>query len=312
MKKFWLSSLLLFGIIVLQAQDKTVKDLKDNASRQIVKDPNDSIPKTWKTGGLFTATFNQSALSNWSAGGENSSISLNTTLFAYGFYKKDRNSWDNTLNLGFGFLQTTSQGNRKSDDRIDVLSKYGYELSKSWYASLLFNARSQFAPGYSYPNSMSKILTSDFLSPAYVLLAPGINYKPNNNFSVFVSPATIRWLIVKNDSLSRVGAFGVDSGKNVKMQFGAYASITYTKKFSETAAYNGRLDLFSNYLHNPENISLYWTNMLAVKVYKLLSLTLQVNMVYDNDIQTVNSDGTKGGPKLQLQEIFGMGLAFKF
>lgn len=308
--------ILLFGILLITittfAQDKTVQELKDNANATIKKDPNDTIPKIWKTGGLFNLVFNQAALSNWSAGGEESSLSLSTSLYAYAFYKKDRHSWDNTINLAFGGLSTTSQGTRKSDDRIDILSKYGYELKKSWYLSTLFNARSQFAPGYAYPKDAPPVLVSDFLSPAYILLGEGVNYKPNDNFSIFLSPATVRWVIVNNDSLANAGAFGVDSGSHVKTEFGAYASVSYAKKFSETATYIGRIDFFSNYLHDPQNIDINMTNLLSVKVAKLLSMTLAVNLVYDNDISTVNADGTVGGPKLQLQEIFGIGLAYKF
>ncbi|HMH33783.1 MAG TPA: DUF3078 domain-containing protein [Puia sp.] len=312
MKKAFLAAIILFGISSSWAQDKSVKDLKDNASKAISKDPNDTIPKIWKTGGLINLTFNQAALSNWSAGGDESSLALTSSLYAYAFYKKERNSWDNTLNLAFGGVKTSSLGTRKSDDRFDLLSKYGYEFTKSWYLGLLFNARTQFAKGYTYPTSNSRVLTSDFLAPAYVLLSPGINYMPNDNFSIFLSPATVRWVIVKNDSLSSVGAFGVDSGKNIKTEFGAYASISYSAKMSSTAVYTGRLDFFSNYLHEPQNIDIYMTNLLAVKIAKLLSMTLSVNVVYDNDIQSVKSDGTKGGPKPQIQEIFGIGLAYKF
>jgi hypothetical protein len=294
------------------SQDKTVEELKKASSQEIKKDANDTIPKIWKTGGLFNLTFNQAALSNWSAGGDPTAISLGSSLYAYGFYKKDKHSWDNTLNLAYGFTYTTSLGSRKSDDRIDLLSKYGYQIGKSWYAGLLFNFRTQFGPGYSYPSSAPKILTSDLFAPAYVLLSPGLNYKPNDNFSVFLSPFTARWVIVNNDSLASVGAFGVDSGKNVKAEFGAYVSVSYIKKFSDNVAYTGRLDLFSNYLHDPQNIDVYLTNLLVVKVAKLLSMTFTFNLIYDNDIKSVNSDGTSGGPKTQIQEIFGLGLAYKF
>ena len=82
-----------------------------------------------------------------------------------------------------------------------------------------------------------------------------------------------------------VGAFGIDSGKTVKTEFGAYASISYIKKIGTASAYTGRLDFFSNYLHDPQNIDIYWTNMLAVKVAKLLSMTLSVNIIYDNDVR---------------------------
>jgi len=302
---------MLFIILILNAQDKDLQNIKKEASQEIKKDPNDTIPKIWKTGGLFTLTFNQAALSNWAAGGDKSSLALNSTLYGYAFYKKGRNSWDNTINLAFGGVKTTSLGTRKTDDRIDILSKYGYEVAKNWYVSALFNFRSQFAKGYNYPNDTSKILTSDLFSPAYVLLSPGINYKPDDHFSVFVSPASARWVIVKNDSLSKIGAFGVDSGKNVKFEFGAYATINYTHKVGANSVYTGRLDLFSNYLRDPQDIDINMTNLLAVKVTGVLAVTFSLNLIYDNDIKSVKSDGTPGGPTLQFQEILGIGLAVK-
>ncbi len=312
MKKIFVSLLIILFAMNLSAQDKTVQELKTEASKEIKKDPNDTIPKTWKVGGLYSLNFNQAALSNWSAGGDKSSISLATFLDIYAFYKKGKHAWDNTLSLAYGMVNTTSLGTRKSDDRIDLLSKYGYDIGKHWYISGLFNFRSQFAKGYSYPTDLPKVVTSDFLAPAYVLLSPGMNYKPNEDFSFFISPATARWVIVKNDSLASVGAFGVDSGKNSRFEFGAFASISYNKKISSSTIYTGRLDLFSNYLHNPQNISIYLTNVLAVKITKLLSMSLTVNVIYDNDIKSVNDDGTPGGPKPQIQELFGVGLAYKF
>jgi hypothetical protein len=312
MKRIGLSAFFIFTVVTLMSQDKTVQDLKNQASRAISKDPNDTIPKVWKVGGLYNLNFNQAALSNWAAGGDKSSISLATFLNVHAFYKKGKNAWDNTLDLAYGFVNTTSLGNRKSDDRMDLLSKYGYEVAKNWYLSSLFNFRSQFAKGYAYASDNSKTLTSDFFAPAYVLLSLGMNYKPNDNFSVFISPATARWVFVKNDSLASVAAFGVDSGKNSRFEFGAYTTINYTAKISATSTYTGRLDLFSNYLHNPQNISLYMTNILAVKVTTLISMSITLNVIYDNDIKSVNSDGTQGGPKPEIQELMGIGLAYKF
>jgi hypothetical protein len=312
MKGVLLCVCLLFSAVLMQAQDKTVEELKAEASKQITKNPNDTVPKVWKKGGVFNVNFNQSALSNWAAGGENSSLSLASFFNAYAFYKKGRHSWDNTLDMAYGFVNTTSLGQRKSDDRIDLLSKYGYEIAKYWYLGGLINFRTQFAKGYAYPGNNSKVLTSDFFAPAYVLLSPGINFKPNDNFSVFVSPVTARWVFVNNDSLAGVGAYGVDSGKKVRTEFGAFASVSYLQKISASAVYSGRLDLYSNYLHNPQDIGVYWTNLLAVKVTKVISITLSVNIIYDNDIKTVKSDGTAGGPSAQVQEVMGIGLSFKF
>jgi hypothetical protein len=304
---------LLMSVSISFVQGQSVQDLKNAAGGvSINKDDADTIPRTWKVGGFYNLNFNQAALSNWSAGGDKSSLSLSTMLSLHAFYLKGKHSWDNSLDLAYGFVNTTSLGNRKSDDRIDLVSKYGYNVTDHMFLSTLFNVRSQFAAGYNYPTNNTKVLTSNFLAPAYVLLSLGMDYKPNDRFSVFVSPATARWVIVNNDSLASVAAFGVDSGKHSRFEFGAFVSVNYTASISKTAIYKTKLDLFSNYLHNPQNIAIYWTNILAVKVTRLINMSLSVNVIYDDGIKSVKDNGTAGGPKPQIQEVMGIGLAYKF
>ncbi|HEY4207198.1 MAG TPA: DUF3078 domain-containing protein, partial [Puia sp.] len=122
----------VIGISFLQAQNG-IQGLRDESHRTIKKDPTDTIPQSWKTGGLINVNFNQAALSNWSAGGDKSSLSLSSLLSLYAFYKEGRRSWDNTLDLAYGLVNTTSLGSRKADDRIDLVSKYGYDVGKKWY-----------------------------------------------------------------------------------------------------------------------------------------------------------------------------------
>lgn len=296
----------------LSAQDKTVQALKSESSRSIAKNVNDTSKRAWKTGGAFNLNVNQGALSNWAAGGDKFSLSLTSLLNLFAHYKQGRHSWDNNLDLAYGLVNTTSLGQRKSDDRIDFVSKYGYELDKKWYLSSLLNFRSQFTKGYAYPTDSTKVLTSNFLSPGYVVLSFGMDYKPVDEFSLFLSPITARWVIVQNDSLASVGAFGVDSGKNVKMEVGAYASVNWNKNLTPTTSYKTRLELFSNYRHDPFNIDIFWTNVVAVKVNKLINMNISLDLIYDNDVPSVKSDGTAGGAKPQIKELVGVGFVYKF
>src|SRR5580698_4976340 len=290
------------SISFVQAQN-AAQALKDAAAGvTITKDPNDTVKMTWKTGGLFNLTFNQAALSNWSAGGDKSALSLSTMLNLYAFYADGPRMWDNFLTLNYGVANTTSLGTRKTADNIDLTSKYGYDLGKKWYLTTLFDFRSQFAPGYNYPDANTKVLTSNWAAPAYVLLSLGMDYKPNNSFSLFLSPVTAREVIVNNYSLASVAAFGVDSGKKARFEFGAYVSINYTSNLSKTASYTGRLDLFSDYTYHPQDVAIYMTNVLNVKVTSLISMNLSVTAIYDDRIKSVKPDGTAGGAALQLQE----------
>ncbi len=288
MKKtiFVFASALLMGN-VLMAQDKTVKDLQADAGKSIKKDPNDTIPKIWKTGGLFTLNVAQGTLSNWVGGGDKFSLSGIAFLNLYAYYKKGRNTWDNTLDLGYGFVKTTSLGQRKSDDRIDLLSKYGYELVPKWYLSALLNFRTQFSNGYTYSKDALdrdvKTLSSASFAPAYLLLSLGIDFRPTSYFSVFISPITERLVFVTNDSLSSVGAYGVDPGKKSRSEIGAFLSAQFNKEIATNIVYISRLDLFSNYSRNPQNVDLYFTNVLTMKVNKYISANIALDLLYDDD-----------------------------
>lgn len=300
----------LFSIFIASAQDKTVKDLKDASGRAIKKDPNDTISKTWKKGGLYGFNVSQGSLSNWAAGGDDFSLSLNSVLNLFAFYKKDKHSWDNTFDFNLGYVKTTSLGSRKNDDRFDLLSKYGYALNSKLNVAGLFNFRSQFFKGYTYDDEGERTLSSAFLSPAYILVSPGLDFKPNADLSIFVSPITARWTIVKDDTLSAKGLYGVDPGKHSNGEFGAFASVNYLKEFNKNITYKSRLDLFSNYRRKPKNVDLYFTNVLNVKLSKILSLTWSVDMIYDDDVRLFGKNNN--GAALQLKSLVGIGLLAKF
>jgi hypothetical protein len=308
MRKIVLFPLLLISVFIY-SQDPTIKELKESTQRSIKKDPADTTVKTWKKGGIYGINLSQGSLNNWAAGGDDFSISINSVLSMYAFYKKDRHSWDNTLDFNVGYVRTTSLGSRKNDDRIDLLSKYGYALTSKLNLAGLVNFRSQLFKGYTYPEGV-KTFSSAFLSPAYILISPGLDWKPNAEFSVFLSPATARFTIVKDDTLSARGAYGVEPGTHGKTEFGAFLSLNYLKAFNDIVSYKGRLDLFANYQNNPQNMDLYFTNILNVKLSRVLSATWSVDMIYDDDVRLFGPTGK--GARLQLKSLVGIGLLVKF
>jgi hypothetical protein len=293
---------------ISSAQDQTVKDLQSNSSKKIKKGLIDSS-KVWNTGGQCDINLAQGSQSNWAAGGDDFSFSINSYLGLYGFYKKDRYSWDNTLDLNYGFLNTTSLGSRKNDDRIDLLSKGGYQIAPKLSLAALFNFHSQFSRGYNYNTDGSKELLSDFLSPGYILLSLGLDYKPAEGLSIFVSPITSRWTMVKNDSLSAKGAYGVQPGKKSKNEIGAFVTVNYLQNITKTITYKGRLDLFSNYQHNPQNVDVLFNNMFTAKLSKVLAASLSLDMIYDDDVKLFGP--SHDSPAWQIKSLIGVGLSVK-
>ena len=136
---------------------------------------------------MFNLNVNQAAFSsNWKAGGVNS-IGINGLFNYTANYAKDRNSWDNQIDLIYGFVNNSGQGYRKTLDRIFLDTKYGYKLNENWGLFTSLNFVSQFAEGHNYEKDANGVeqatLISDFLAPAYITSAWGVEYHPVDYFT---------------------------------------------------------------------------------------------------------------------------------
>ncbi len=307
MQKFvlFLTLLLTTGTIIL-AQDNVVNALKRQQNRNFKKDNDTTTNWNWKRGGMMSFNLAQGSLTNWAAGGDNFSLTVNGYFNYFLYYKKDRHSWDNNFDLNLGYIQSTSLGSRKNDDRNDLISKYGYKMDSigKWYLTGLFNFRSQFFDGYNYNNNVLDF-TSSFLSPAYIILSAGFDYKPDNKLSIFLSPLTSRWILVLNRTLSNKGVYGVPAGSRSFNQIGAFITVNYNTVIAKNINYKGRMDLFSNYKKNPQNINFFMTNLFAFKINKYFSATYSLDLIYDDEARLFGVN--KDAPGLQSKSLIGIG-----
>jgi hypothetical protein len=278
----------------------------------------------WKKGGVFAVNLAQTSLTNWAAGGQNS-FAANGIISVFANLKQGKSVWDNSLDLGYGLLKQGKEDYKKTDDRIELNSKYGRQAFKNVYYALLVNFRTQMAPGYNYIDANTKSKISDLFSPAYLVIALGLDYKPNAYFSAFFAPLTVRFTFVTDRILSDAGAFGVSPGKNTRSEFGGYLRTIYTKndfkgEFMKNVAFTTKLDLFSNYADKPQNIDVNWETLVAMKVNKYISVSFNTDLIYDDNIKVPydkNGDGTIAageavGSKTQFKEILGVGFSYKF
>jgi hypothetical protein len=288
--------------------------------------------KHWKKGGITTLNFSQSSFTNWAAGGENA-VSGTALVSLFACYKDTNNIWDNSINLGYGLLQSGTAGIRKNEDKIDISSTYGrYAFYKHWYYSALVNFKSQFTNGYNYPDDSTVV--SRFMSPGYLTGAIGLEYKTSDNsFSFFVSPLTSKTTFVNDQQLANTGAYGVQAakydtvggvyvivqkGKTILDQFGGYIRLTYKKDIMKNVNLNTKVEVFSNYLKNPQDLYVNWELLLAMKINKFLVSSISTQMLYDQNIpipveRTIDGVKVKGtGPRLQFKEVLAIGLSYKF
>jgi hypothetical protein len=283
--------------------------------------------KAWRLGGVISINGQQVSLTNWSAGGNNS-ISIGSLLNIFAKYKKGKITWDNNIDLGYGVIkQGETKKWWKNDDMIQISSKFGRQIKKNWYATALVDFRTQFTDGYNYPND--SVYISKFMAPGYSLVSIGIDYKANDKFSVFIAPLTGKFTFVNDDSLARNGAFGVQ--KEIRdinnpsiitqkylthrEEFGAYLKMQYQTKVMENITFKTVLELFSNYINNPENVDVNWTTLTTFKVNKFISATLTTQLIYDDDIKVLRNAGDQkgtSGPDIQFKQVLGVGLSYKF
>jgi hypothetical protein len=295
------------------------------AEKMLKKQSTDTLDG-WKTGGIASLNLTQVSLTNWTAGGQNS-LSVNGILSLFANLKKGNSTWDNSLDLAYGLLQQGDDGVRKTDDKIDFTSKYGEKSFKNWYYAGLVNLKSQMTAGYAYPDDSTKI--SNFLAPAYGLAAIGMDYKPNEILSLFISPLTIKMTIVNDQTLADAGAYGVaaaeynaigeltKNGLTTRAEYGGYVRAFFKKDLMTNVNLQSKLELFSNYAESPENIDVNWEVLIAMEVNKYISATISTQLIYDDDIDIAvdnNNDGNLDalGPRAQFKEVLGVGLSYKF
>jgi hypothetical protein len=328
---------------MLSAQDKAVDEMKKESSRASFEDTTFKYnSKGWRKGILLSVNVAQGSSSNWAAGAEKSSFALAgyTTIFA----NKVKGSffWNNSLDLGYAVQKTKSQGSRKTDDKIDLYSKAGHKLNDKWAIAGVYNLRTQFTDGYDYDYLGKGVRRriSGFMAPGYMLLSPGIEWTPKPYFSVLFSPISARWVIVSRDPYSYyypdgqiplpdggvekplAAQYGVNPRRKVSFEAGAYLSANFFKEIFKNVSYKSRLDLFSNYLGKrdpitdvktgakPQNVDVFWTNSIVMKVNKFLNVTYNLDMIYDDDVRQFGASGN--GARTQVRSLLGVGLSTKF
>ena len=295
------------------------------------QEPTDSAKKApekpWKITNALSITFSQVSLSNWAAGGENS-VSGNGTYAINANYKKGNNSWETTFEIAYGETRQGDAKSIKNDDRIQFATKYGRKASEKWNYTILGSFKSQMLPGEDNPTDRNVV--SDWMAPGYFGLSIGMDYKPTQKISVFISPLAAKLTIVNRQDLADLGSFGVKkavydglgnkikNGENMLQEAGAFIKAQGVFPIhKEKITLTSKFELYSNYIKDPQNIDVLAENTLDAKINSWLTAKLFVLAFYDDNSKTgkdTNGDGKmdKYSAKIQVKEIFGLGIGVKW
>lgn len=281
----------------------------------------------WSKKNVIGLDFNQGAFSNWNAGGYNSISGIVKGDF-FRKYEKGRIIWNSDLKVRYGLNKQDNQEVRKTDDVFALNSTFGYRTSvkSSWYHSAKLTLNTQMANGYSYPNTKNPI--SSIFAPAYLFVGIGAEYKPQKKeFSVYISPATLKSTFVLNDSLANVGAFGLPggrfdddgnllkAGRKSRSEFGFLITNQYKKTIAKNVILDHKLSVYTDYLNRFGNIDIDWQLQLEMTVNNFIKATVGTHLIYDDDIKAKKEiDGVQvvTGPRLQFKQLLGVGLTYTF
>lgn len=323
------------GNTVLFAQDEEKKAAQEAMDTK-VKSAEVTAEKPWKFTGMVGLNASQTQFWNWAAGGNNNITGVlyaNLTLS----YKKDKLAWDSNLDTEIGELYSSDLNPkwRKSNDKLNMMTKFGYQLAKSWYFAILGSFKTQYAPGFEYANNDAgdKTLISRWASPSYTDLSVGIDWKPNDIFTVYVSPVAGRLTFCRDSTLREKYGLplkyrdeeelepyrpAADAALGLSVKAGVnYTAIKNLKIIST-------LTLFTPYTSKVQhfgNFDVDWDFAISYNFLKCLSVSLMTSLKYYDQVMIAGKDwnGLERGhsskypaARVQFKEVLGLGVSYSF
>lgn len=257
----------------------------------------------WTKKGVFTLLANQSSFDNWLAGGQNNFAGNLNINYDFNYKKGDWN-WDNKLFVAYGVTKIKGQDIQKTDDRLEFNSILGKRATERWFYSAFFNFKTQMDVGVDPETRTTTI--SHFFSPAYFQLGPGMLWKKDDNLKVNIAPATSKLIVVHShftDGLpSSASVFGVKGGETMRYELGAAINGYYKFNLMANVTFENILNLYSNYLEDPQNVDIDYQLNIVMKINKYLSTNFAFQTIYDDN-------AFRG---FQTRQVVGLGVNINF
>lgn len=274
------------------------------------------VIRPWNIGGNGTFGVTQTYLNNWKAGGK-SAFSVLTVLKGYANYSPhSKLKWENSGEFRNGWIRQGGGINQtqKNDDKLELISRLGISAFKKWYYSSEVDFVTQFFNGYNYPNKTKTI--SSYMSPAKTLIKLGLDYKPNKNFSLFLSPITAKNVFVRDTALIDQTKFGVSATSRSFWEPGFNADVRYKMDINPQISYEVKYKMFMNYQEPFRKIDIGWENLIVAQLTDRISMNMMLYLLYDDNVTfptgTFDANGKEiYKAKWQTKELITVGFSYK-
>ena len=305
------------------------KQAADNIPITLVKpqlslvkiEPLKEIPVYWTYALSSAFALNQTYLSFWSKGGENS---LSNMIDIQGSAKytdtESKKQWVNSARLKYGSIITQETGLRTNTDMLEFNSQYNKALKEKIDLSAIFYMKNQVAKGYKYPND--SVVVSKFLNPGTFTIGVGFEYKGLKNTSLNFSALSYKNTFVLDTAHIDQTKHGIDIHKRARQEMGGQLMIKNNTTITDNLKVSNSIRLFSGYMNKPENIDVDWEINFDVRLNWYFNIALNLHMIYDDDIRFPVMDkndkpiklpdgSIKKSAKLQFKQFLGLTFSFK-
>jgi hypothetical protein len=281
------------------------------------------ITKTqyWKFRTEASFALNQGLVTNWVKGGENNvATALDITWFADYSNKPMLLSSNHFARIKYGLIKTGDDKVRKNIDLIETNSKLNHKAFGKFDFSGILLFKTQLSPGYNYPNEDP---VSKFMNPAILTIGFGLDYKPDKLTSINFSPLSYKATFVPDTANIDQTKFGVAADRRSKHEPGASFMITNEFRPVKNMVITNRLQLFTNYVNNPQNIDVDWEMIFQTNLNWFTDIRLNTHLIFDDDTRTLvfdkdknpvmGNDGIqKKTARVQFTELLGLSFIFRF
>jgi hypothetical protein len=277
----------------------------------------------WKYRSEASFVLSQAALTNWVKGGENSiSTALDVTGYADYSNKPLKISSNNFIRLKLGFLKSGDNDLRKNIDLLETNSKLNHKAFGKFDFSAILLFKTQIAVGKNY-NTDPPDVVSKFMNPAVLTAGLGLDYKPNKTTSINFSPFSYKGTFVPDTANIDQTKYGIPNDKRSLNEPGASFMISNEYKPVKNVSITNRLQLFTNYIHNPLNIDVDWEMIAVINLNWFTDVRFNTHLIFDDDTKTVelNKDKTiktradgsqQKTARAQFKEMLGFSFVFRF
>jgi hypothetical protein len=281
-------------------------------------------PELWKFKTDLSYLLSQGVISNWAKGGEsNVSTVLDVTSSINYNNKVTKVNSATSARFALGLQASGKYGGiRKNLDMLEINSKINHKAFGKFDLSGLFQFKSQFLPGYTYPNDTTSVMVSKFFNPATFIVGYGLEYKPDKNTSFSFSPLSYKGTFVTDTANINQTKYGIAADKRSKNELGAYLTINSKIVIFEKINMSNRVQFFSNFLSKPQNIDIDWEMIGTMPLNWFTDLRVNIHLIYDDNTllpvyergePVLGTDGKqKKAPMVQFKELLGVSFVFKF